>query len=140
MAVTQAHVRTKSSDARPLGIPASSPDRVSSTATSTTPTTVSPSSTRVVSGLSIPGAGEWAAFSALDAFSPQSVPRTATSPAVEATSNTWRALYEARLVETLNELTITDCPPRLAATMHAALLPGGARLRPKLTVSVAAAA
>lgn len=43
------------------------------------------------------------------------------------------------LEATLASLTAAPCPPRLAAALRHALFPGGARLRPKLTLAIAEA-
>src|SRR3712207_4775184 len=46
---------------------------------------------------------------------------------------------ELALVEALTRAGSSPCPPLLAAAMHHAVFPGGARIRPRLCLSVAAA-
>lgn len=46
---------------------------------------------------------------------------------------------ERRLEATLENLTATGCPPRLAEALKQSVFPGGARIRPKLTLAVAGA-
>ncbi len=49
------------------------------------------------------------------------------------------AHVEQQLEAALAEATRTDCPPKLAEALHYAVFPGGARVRPKLCLAVAAA-
>lgn len=48
-------------------------------------------------------------------------------------------LIENTLLASLADAASEDCPPRLREALHYAVFPGGARVRPKLTLSVAAA-
>lgn len=49
------------------------------------------------------------------------------------------ARIEACLEEAIELATVPSCPPKLAKAVHYAVFPGGARVRPQLCVSVAAA-
>jgi len=46
---------------------------------------------------------------------------------------------ECRLEAAVENLTTSQCPPRLAQALRHAVFPGGARIRPKLTLAVAQA-
>lgn len=46
---------------------------------------------------------------------------------------------EGTLEQALRNAVRTDCPPRLADALHYAVFPGGARIRPRLTLAVALA-
>ena len=48
-------------------------------------------------------------------------------------------LIEKFLRDSLAEMTVSPCPPRLAAAIEYAVFPGGARVRPKLVMAVAQA-
>ena len=48
------------------------------------------------------------------------------------------AYVERELERALGDVTGEDCPPGLAAAMHHAVFPGGARIRPRLCLAVAA--
>ena len=50
-----------------------------------------------------------------------------------------QARIQAGLTAALDRAASSDCPPRLAAALHHAVTPGGARVRPQLCLSVAGA-